>query len=116
VSASAFENPSYEEGTLRLLRCLQANEVPEIVLERLALIFEKPVKLLCWVGDVEPAIGTTRVTPGFYASDLFVELLEAVRALDWEVVAVVLEQASPPNPAETPTAQTVHAKTGGAAW
>jgi hypothetical protein len=93
---AVFANPTFGDATEQLLSLCEALEPPEIIVKCLAILYEKPVKLLCWVGDAEPTGGTPRVTPGLYASDLFVKLLQAFRALDWEVVAVILEQAKSP--------------------
>jgi hypothetical protein len=65
----------------------------------LALVLENPLKLFCFVGNASGALsdGTAHVEPGLYASDLLVKLLAATRALDWEVIGVLLEQAISPS-------------------
>jgi hypothetical protein len=88
--------PSFLDAVAELLACFQAHKPSQIILERTISVIEQPIKLCCWVGEIDPAIGTARIAPGFYASDLFIKLLKAVRALDWEVVVILLEQAMPP--------------------
>ena len=86
-------NPLYRDAMDELFRCLP-NELPKIVHTRLGVVLENPIKLLCFVGNTEPAFGTARIEPGLYASDRLVELVEAARALDWERIAIILEQSS----------------------
>ena len=93
-----FAHPTFDDATEELLRHFELQEPPEIVRSRAVDVFENPTKLFCWVGDAGLAPGTTRVEPGLYASNLFVELLVASRALDWERVAIILEQAKSPVP------------------
>jgi hypothetical protein len=89
-------NPLFLDAMADLMACFEAFKPSQVILESTITVVKESIKLCCWVGDVESAIGTARVPPGFYASDLFVELLTAVRALDWEVVVILLEQAAAP--------------------
>jgi len=102
MSIPIFNNPKFNDATEELLRYCETYEPPEIVRTRAVNVFENPTKLFCWVGEAQPALGALRIEPGLYASDLFVKLLAATRALDWEVVAVVLEQAISPSPTDRP--------------
>jgi hypothetical protein len=79
-----------------LLSECEAHEPPQVVANLIVAVLQKPLKLSCWVGNDGSAVGASRIDPGFYASDLFVELVQAVRALQWEVVVVILEQALSP--------------------
>lgn len=97
-----FNNPTFDHAAEELLRHLETHEPPEIVRLRAIDVLQNPTKLLCWVGDAVPG-RTPRVQPGLYATDLFVKLLAACRALDWEVVGVILEQAISPPRTEAPT-------------
>lgn len=97
--AKDFGNPLFSDALNAVFRDCEAHKPPPIILEGIILALEHPVKLLCWVGDIDPTIGTSRPLPGFYASDLFVELMQAVRALDWKVVSIILEQATSPQKA-----------------
>jgi hypothetical protein len=92
-------NPLYRDAMDELFRRLP-DELPKIVHTRLGMVLENPIKLLCFVGNAEPALGTPRIEPGLYASDRLVELVEATRALDWERIAVLLEQSISPAQAE----------------
>jgi hypothetical protein len=94
-----FENPLFSDALSALFRDCEAYKPPQIILERIVGALEHPIKLFCWVGDTNAAVGATRPVPGFYASDLLVELMEAVRALDWEIVGILLEQAISPQTA-----------------
>ena len=86
------------DASATLIRYCEALELPEIILERLAILSDKLVKLMCWVGEADPTTDprTVRMQPGLYASDLFVKLFKAVRALDWELVLVLIEHAQTP--------------------
>jgi hypothetical protein len=92
-------NPLYRDAMDELFRHLESQELPKIVHTRLGIALEKPIKLFCIVGKASPAIGkmrTPQIEPGLYASNLLVKLLVAVRTPDWELVAVLLEQAISP--------------------
>jgi hypothetical protein len=91
-------NPTFDATMDELLGHAKAHELPQVVLEGIVAILENPIKLFCWVGEAHPAggSGTPSPPPSLYASDLLVKLVGAVRAFDWEVVAVILEQARSP--------------------
>jgi hypothetical protein len=89
-------NPTYREAMDELFANISPHELPQVVHTRLGLVLENPVKLLCFVGNAEPALRTPRVETGLYASDRLVELVKATRTLDWERIAVLLEQAISP--------------------
>lgn len=93
-----FTNPTLKDALSELFTKCEANEPPKIVTDLIIAVLQKPLKLFCAVGEISPAdrIGTPYLEPGLYASDLFVKLLAAARALDWEVVIVILEQALSP--------------------
>jgi hypothetical protein len=91
--------PTLKVALAQLLADCEAFELPEIVPNLIVAVLQKPLKLFCAVGEVDPAdrvVGTMYLEPGLYASNLFVELLAAVRTLQWEVVVVILEQALTP--------------------
>lgn len=75
---------------------LQPQKLPKVVHTLLGVTLQNPIKLMCLVGNSELTSGTPRVESGLYASDLLIELLQAVRALDWELVANCLAHAIPP--------------------
>jgi hypothetical protein len=89
-------NPRFETAMDELLQHVELNKPPQVVRERFIVVLQKPLKLFCWVGNAGAALGADRIEPGLYASDLLVKLLEAVRALDWETVVVILEHAISP--------------------
>ena len=86
-------NPPFRSAMDDLMAEFEANELPEVVSHLVVAVLKKPIKLCCWVGEADLATGASRIEPGFYASDLLVELLLAVRALNWEVVVRLLEHA-----------------------
>jgi hypothetical protein len=97
-------NPNFEDTLATLWTCSEALELPEIVHQGVIRVLENPGKLFCLVGHAETAVGADAPKAGLYASDLFVKLIVALRALDWEVVVILLEQAtSPPIPSSTAT-------------
>lgn len=99
---SELENILFYNALDELLADCEALKAPQVIIQGIVTVLENPVKLLCWVGDVDPAFGTARCSPGLYSSDLLIKLMQAVRALNWEVVSVILEQAiSPQNQALT---------------
>jgi hypothetical protein len=87
----------YTSAMDELFVYLQAQKLPKVVHARLGIVLEKPVKLFCLVGEPHPAsyglISTPHIEPGFYASDLLIKLVAAARALDWKLVAILLEHA-----------------------
>ena len=97
-------NPTFDDAMHWLLAECEASEPPEIVRQLIIEVLNNPVKLFCWVGDAETTSGAARPNAGLYASDLFVKLLRTVRAFDWKIVSVLLEQALPPK-IPTPTAE-----------
>lgn len=96
----------FKDALAQLLAECEAAELPEVIPNLIVAVLQKPLKLFCAVGEVSPAdrVDTVYLQPGLYASDLFVKLLAAARALQWEVVIVILEQAlsplTPTHPAE----------------
>lgn len=91
-------NPTFREAMDELLAGCQAHELPDVVADLVVAVLKQPIKLFCWVGDAEFTAGAPRVAPGFYASDLLVKLLEAVRTLNWEGVIRLLKHALLPLP------------------
>lgn len=87
---------TFDEASEQLLSLCELHKPPHVVLERIVLVYEKPIKIMCLVGDTDPALGAQNVPAGLYASNLFMKLLTAARALDWERVVVILEQAASP--------------------
>ena len=98
MEAVPFANPTLKDALSELFTKCETLEPPEIVTNLIIAVLEKPLKLFCLVGEDSSTerIGTARLSPGLYASDLFVKLLAAVRALQWEVVVIILEQALSP--------------------
>jgi TRAP-type C4-dicarboxylate transport system permease large subunit len=87
----------FERALETLWTDCQTLEAPQVIIGGIVTVLENPIKLFCLVGNSDLAIGAVRCPPGLYASDFFVELMQAVRALDWEVVCIILEQANSPH-------------------
>jgi hypothetical protein len=104
-AVTAF-NPTFKAAMDQLLAIWETEEPPEVCRQFIIPVLQQTTKLFCWVGNAQTADGVraTGVEAGFYASDLLVKLLSASIALDWEVVAILLEQAMPPE-ALVPTAE-----------
>ena len=85
---------TYRDALEELIVKTKAHEPPEEVVRALACLFERPEKLFCFVPNPNPTVGSgaLNVASSLQASNLLVELVLAVRALDWEVVIVASEQ------------------------
>lgn len=89
------ENPDFLEKLGELRRLLQTHHVPSRVKDACLCLSERQKELFVWVAEVGPALGASRRPSGLYATDLLSELIEAIRALDWPKV-VVLIHGKPP--------------------
>lgn len=87
---------SYAQAMDELFVHLKAQKLPKVIHALLGDVLDNPVKLFCVVGDPGPAVGASQVAPGSYASNSLKKLIEAVRALDWELVRIILEHAASP--------------------
>ena len=91
---SAADCMSYRDAMAELVGRAKSGELPEPVVRALAGLFESPQKLFAWNPDPALAglVGTPNIDAGLQASNLLIKLIQAVRALDWEVVIVTCEQ------------------------
>jgi hypothetical protein len=89
-------NLLFDDGLAELFANAESHKPPQIIIERIIAVLQNPLKLCCWVGEAMPATRTNHPSPGLYASNLFMKLIAAMRALDWEVVLIILEQVAPP--------------------
>jgi hypothetical protein len=99
VTRSAFV--PYQIAMDELFVHLEAQKLPKVVHSLLGTVLDNPTKLLCVIGNPSPALGASHIATGFYASNLLKKLIEAVRALDWELVTILLEHALLPGTKET---------------
>ena len=84
---------SYREKASELLGLLEADHVPPWVKLTVPRLSEVHSKLFVMVGKPSGAIGTDHPIPGLYPSNLLCELVEAIRALEWPKVRVLVHGA-----------------------
>ena len=85
---------SYREALDELIGKAKTGEIPHEVVRALASVCDHPAKLFCCELESCPAsgVGAASALPRLQASNLLVELVLAVRALDWEVIVVAAKQ------------------------
>jgi hypothetical protein len=78
-----------------LQRLVEAHEVQVWVKAESAVLGEFTFKLFDRVCEADPANGVRapHLLPGFHASNLLCELIEAYRALDWPRISVLVHSA-----------------------
>lgn len=87
-------DPDFHQRLDELQRLIEADHVPIWVKAEASVLGQIPFKLFHRVYESKFAIGTPNLLPGFHASNLLCELIQAVRALDWPRVVVLVHDAS----------------------
>lgn len=87
--------PTYDETVAELFSLLQRDEVPESVVISARRIFKSLNKIMTVVPQVCPALVATQPAICYQPSDILLEFVAAVRALDWPKVRLI-EQSLPP--------------------
>lgn len=85
--------PDFREKFDELQRLIEAHHVPIWIKAELAVLGNLTFKLFNRVYEPSSAVGTPHLIPGFHASNLLCELIEAYRAFDWPRVSVLIHGA-----------------------
>jgi hypothetical protein len=93
VRDSPLNDQPYREKTAELLRLLDADHVPPRIKSAVPCLSQCHSKLFVMVCEPSPAIGTPHLSPGIYPYNLLCELVEAIRALEWPKVLVLVHRA-----------------------
>ena len=86
---------SFEETMRELGNLLSANDCPGEVVDAASGLLQSPDKLFWFVPKGDLAIRAPNLGAGLQPSDLLLELVQAVRALEWPKVLVLIHRALP---------------------
>lgn len=84
----------YREKAAELLALLEGEHVPPGIKLAVPRLSEVHSKLFVMVGEPSPALRADYLAPGIYPSNLLCELVEALRALEWPKVVVLVHEAT----------------------
>jgi DprA-like N-terminal HHH domain len=83
----------YRQKATELLTLLEADHVPPWVKLMVPRLSECHNKLFVQIGEPDRARRANDPLPGIYPSNLLCELVEAIRALDWPKVRILVHDA-----------------------
>jgi hypothetical protein len=84
----------YREKVAELLGLLEGDHVPPRVKLAVPSLSKCHNKLFVMVSKPSPALRADYLEPGIYPSDLLCKLVEAIRALEWPQVLVLIHEAT----------------------
>jgi hypothetical protein len=102
ASAVLNDHP-YREKVAELSRLLDSDHVPPGVKLAVPSLSKCHNKLFVMVSKPSPALRADYLEPGIYPSDLLCKLVEAIQALEWPKVLVLVHEATSSD-LPTPTA------------